>query len=152
MERKTPRLPVRRKLQSPVLGVMLALASAAISCTSKPTSAPESATAVASPTGSRTPGSRSATTAQRCVVIGSVSSDEGIVPFDVVFTAEGLCTSAAAIFVWDFGDDTPPVEAQNVSHRYDAPGNYVARVTIANAPDDVQDADEVWISVSPPTP
>jgi PKD repeat protein len=86
------------------------------------------------------------------VVIASVSADAGIAPFEVVLTAEGLCTSAPATFVWDFGDGTPPVDTQIVAHRYDAAGSYIARVTIADTPHGVADADEVAISVSPPAP
>lgn len=136
-----------------MVGLLVTLAGAAMSCTSNPSSTPESrGLATAGPAGSFTPGARSATAPPRCVVIGSVSADEGIAPFEVVLTAEGLCTSAAATFVWDFGDDTPPVETQIVAHRYEAPGNYIARVTIADTPHGVEDADEVSISVSPSTP
>ena len=69
-------------------------------------------------------------------------------PLVDVTAGEILCGSTTACFqaevqgglaphraTWDFGDGSPPVEAENPCHSYAAPGTYLVRVSISDAVD-----------------
>ncbi len=83
-----------------------------------------------------------------CAVVGAPSVDEGVVPLEVHFTAEGMCTAAQGTFTWDFGDGSAPGAEQNPVHVYQQPGSYTARVTLTDREHGVEDSDESPIEVT----
>jgi len=83
-----------------------------------------------------------------CAVVVAPSVSEGSAPLAVQFAAEGTCTETEGAFTWDFGDGSPPVQARNTLHVYEAPGRYTVRVTLVDAGHTARDADETVITVS----
>jgi PKD repeat protein len=94
------------------------------------------------------PGPNAGEQRARCIAVASASVDEGIAPLQVIFSVEGLCTYGAPTFAWDFGDGTESADGQMVAHVYRDPGNYIARVTIIDAEHQVEDVDEVPVTVN----
>lgn len=96
------------------------------------------------------------TVAPGCVVILTPDVEEGPAPLEVRFTAEGLCSDNDGEYEWDFGDGSPiesggvPIEGGvRREHRYEKPGEYVARVTLRDPKNHVSDTDEYPITVLP---
>jgi PKD repeat protein len=85
-----------------------------------------------------------------CVAIITPDTDEGPAPLSVTFSAEGLCTDADGEFVWDFGDGSPAAKGTTASHTYEKPGEYTAKVTLADPIHNVSDEDEILITVTTP--
>ncbi len=84
----------------------------------------------------------------RCAVVASASSEEGTLPLTVEFSADGMCTDAEGKFSWDFGDGSPGVTEQNPTHTYASAGTYTARVILADPEHNVNDDDEIPITVT----
>ena len=80
------------------------------------------------------------------------SVEEGVAPFEVQFSSEGMCTDAEGTFTWDFGDGSPPTHDQNPTHTYTSAGTYTARVTLEDPENKVKDSDEVPITVTAQQP
>ena len=85
-----------------------------------------------------------------CAVVASSSVDEGAAPLTVQLSAEGMCTDAAGVFAWDFGDGSTPSHDQNPTHVYTKPGNYTAHVTLADDEHSASDTDELPLTVTAP--
>ncbi|MCG8349239.1 MAG: PKD domain-containing protein, partial [Chloroflexales bacterium] len=65
----------------------------------------------------------------------SATPSVGSYPLEVRFDAEashGRQNGNALIYVWDFGDDSAPIETRDpqISHTYAAPGSYIASLRI----------------------
>jgi len=76
--------------------------------------------------------------------------DEGVAPLSVQFSAEGMCTDAAGVFAWDFGDGSAPSHDQNPTHVYAKPGTYTAHVTLTDDEHNASDTDELPLTVTAP--
>ncbi len=94
-----------------------------------------------------------------CLVILTPDVEEGPAPLEVRFTAEGLCSDNDGEFEWDFGDGSATVtggtrfeNGARVSHTYQKPGEYIARVTLRDPQNQVSDTDEYPITVLAPEP
>jgi hypothetical protein len=85
-----------------------------------------------------------------CAVVAGSSVEEGVAPLTVQFSTEGMCTDAAGVFTWDFGDGSKPTHEPNVTHVYTKPGSYTARVTLADEEHGASDTDEAPVAVTAP--
>ncbi|HWM07980.1 MAG TPA: PKD domain-containing protein [Solirubrobacteraceae bacterium] len=84
----------------------------------------------------------------RPVATAAASPEEGGVPLQVQFT--GTATDAdndPLTYEWDFGDDTPIVQAQNPTHTYTEPGTYTARLTVRD-PEGLEGTDTVSVQAT----
>ena len=61
----------------------------------------------------------------------TASVQNGETPLPVSFTGNATGTPGPSSWSWDFGDDHTS-GGQNATHTYDIPGNYTARLTVAN--------------------
>lgn len=85
-----------------------------------------------------------------CAVVASSSVEEGAAPLEVQFTAEGMCTDAAGVFTWDFGDGSEPTHEQSPTHTYTKPGTYTAHLTLVDEEHNASDGDETPVTVTAP--
>lgn len=85
-----------------------------------------------------------------CAVVIASDIDDGAAPFEVRFSAEGMCTDADGEFTWDFGDGSPVVHEANPTHVYQQPGTYTARVSLTDKANNASDADETPVNVLAP--
>jgi hypothetical protein len=87
-----------------------------------------------------------------CAVVADSSVEEGVAPLEVQFSSEGMCTNAEGTFTWDFGDGSTRSHDQNPTHTYTAVGIYTARVTLEDLENNVNDWDDVSITVTAQQP
>lgn len=59
----------------------------------------------------------------------------GMICQPVTFSAVGSTASASGPlnYVWNFGDDSPPVQSASPTHLYKTPGSYIATLTVTDS-------------------
>ncbi len=77
-------------------------------------------------------------------LIAAIGSDnlEGCAPYTLDF----INNSQGSVFIWDFGDGSPPVNGQNVQHTYTQPGQYTVTLIVQDALSDCA-GEEITTSV-----
>ncbi len=82
------------------------------------------------------------------VALVTASPRTGEAPLTVTFDGTGSYDPDGSIvtYSWDFGDGSPPVNAQTASHTYESEGVYVATLTVTDN-FGKQDSDKVLIEV-----
>jgi PKD repeat protein len=66
-------------------------------------------------------------------VTASANPSSGAPPLSVQFNTSASGGTSPYTYLWDFGDASPPSQAQNPSHTYQAAGTYTATVTVRDA-------------------
>ena len=78
----------------------------------------------------------------------TANATDGVYPLSVQFT--DTSNYAPTSWEWDFGDGTPPVQAQNPVHVYTTPGIYSVNLTASNVAGEDTLSRQEYIVVEPP--
>jgi len=84
--------------------------------------------------------------AEQLIVWADADPDGGEAPLTVELSCDPLEEIDGAEYVWDPGDGSGEVEGQKVTHTYQRPGVYKARVTVTDAREN-RGEDDVRIDV-----